>query len=454
MRHFTIRCVLSLAVLLSFPASGVSGQTPVGFLPGLNGSPTEWTNTGSALASQFNISPFYPNYNPDDVFNTNRATLGALDPTTILVGHSAGGVLARYKGQQQGLGGVVTYGSPNYGAPLEETYPVFCDFVGGTLFDAARVANAVNFLIDGQWIFDDLNPDYDFIVNETLGGVCDGVALAINYPGLPAGAELGPDAAFINDTLDAAANIATEEGNVAQEASVVVTANNYYDSGFYRVWFGDGTGSAVGHIAQDLGSSLEVLGASIEYDYQDDPDMLDVAADLEDLGDDLLFMDDAWCESVSGSLLCYPNDEAVPTWSQALGRGYEVDDGAGPIHTEEVQNSTAHLVDVLNHFDIGAPGGGGGGGGSDSVSVSMSGPTNVKPGATCEWFATVTGGTAPYSYYWTPGGYSGGGDYDYTNSVSDGGSFTMALTVTDANGAHGTTSELVHVHSTALECPL
>jgi hypothetical protein len=402
MRHFTFRGVLSLAVLLSFPASGVSGQTPVGFLPGLNGSPTEWTSTGSALASQFNISPFYPNYNPDDVFNTNRTTLGALDPTTILVGHSAGGVLARYKGQQQGLGGVVTYGSPNYGAPLEETYPVFCNFVGGTIFDGFIVANDLNWLPPGSdWIIDDLNPDYDFIVNETLGGICDGVALAINYPGLPAGAELGSDAAFINDTLDATANVATEEGNVAQEASVVVTANNYYDSGFYRVWLGDGNGSDIGHIAQGLGAEIEVEAANIEYDYPDDPDMLNIAYDLENLSDDLLFMDEAWCESVDGSLyLCYPNDEAVPIWSQALGRGYEEDVPGGPIHTDEVQNSTTHLVNVFSQLDIGASGGGGGGGGGD------------------------------------------------------GGSFTMALTVTDANGAHGTTSELVHVANTAMECPL
>ena len=453
MRYVSIPRVLSLAVLLSFPAGRVSGQTPVGFLPGLNGHSSEWTSTGSTLATQFNISPFYPDYNPNDVFNTNRAMLSTLGPTTILVGHSAGGVLARYTGQGQPLGGVVTYGSPNYGAPLEETYPVFCGFVGGTAFDAFVVFSDMNWIPGAEWVIDNLQPDYDFIISETLGGVCDGIAQR-DPLGLPAGAELGPDAAFIVDTLDAAANVATEVANVAQEASVVVTAHDYFDSGAYRDLAGDNYGMIIGHISQYLGGELELEGAQIEYNDPDDPDMLNLAYDLEALGDDLLFMDEAWCESVSGSwYLCYPNDEAVPTSSQDLGRGIRLYVNPGPIHTEEVQSSVSHLASVFGQFTIGASGGGGGGEGSDSVSVSMNGPTTVKPGATCAWFVTVAGGTAPYSYYWTPGGYTGGPDYDYTNSVSNGGSFTVAVTVTDTNGAHGTTSQLVHVSNTAMDCP-
>lgn len=176
MIRFVIRRAALALGMLSACASVAIGQTPVGFLPGLNGNGSEWVPIGTALSAEFNIAPFYPSYNPNDVFNTNRAVLGTLGPTTILVGHSAGGVLARYTGQGQPLGGVVTYGSPNYGAPLEETYPVFCDFVGGTAFDAFIVLSDINWIPGAEWVIDNLEPDYDFIISETLGGVCDGIA--------------------------------------------------------------------------------------------------------------------------------------------------------------------------------------------------------------------------------------------------------------------------------------
>ena len=88
-----------------------------------------------------------------------------------------------------------------------------------------------------------------------------------------------------------------------------------------------------------------------------------------------------------------------------------------------------------------------------AFNVSISGPTNVRPMATCSWSGSASGGAAPYSYSWSAIGASGTGPFfDYTNDAVDGSSFTVQLTVTDAEGYPVTVSQAVSVHSNAPIC--
>jgi len=82
-------------------------------------------------------------------------------------------------------------------------------------------------------------------------------------------------------------------------------------------------------------------------------------------------------------------------------------------------------------------------------SVTISGPTTVRPGDTCTWFANASGGTPPYiTYAWTPLG-ANAPEFTYTNS---GQSFTVSVRVTDAAGASGFDSHPVTVSSSARAC--
>jgi len=82
-------------------------------------------------------------------------------------------------------------------------------------------------------------------------------------------------------------------------------------------------------------------------------------------------------------------------------------------------------------------------------SVTISGPTTVRPGATCLWWANVSGGTPPYnSYAWSPPG-DNTSDLTYTNSGQD---FTVSVSVTDATGHSGYASRSVTVSSSAPIC--
>jgi len=85
------------------------------------------------------------------------------------------------------------------------------------------------------------------------------------------------------------------------------------------------------------------------------------------------------------------------------------------------------------------------------LAVTIDGSSPVKPNASCAYWATVSGGTAPYSYSWSQSAGSGSGylsDYQATSSVA----YTLTLTVTDANGATGIGIKNVAISSTAPNC--
>jgi hypothetical protein len=86
--------------------------------------------------------------------------------------------------------------------------------------------------------------------------------------------------------------------------------------------------------------------------------------------------------------------------------------------------------------------------------VSIGGPSSVRPNAECLWFATVTGGEAPFTYSWsqTAGtGYSDGADGYYATSSS---SYVLSVTITDNRGNHASASKGITVSSSARICPL
>jgi hypothetical protein len=74
------------------------------------------------------------------------------------------------------------------------------------------------------------------------------------------------------------------------------------------------------------------------------------------------------------------------------------------------------------------------------LTVSIGGPSPVQKFDTCDWVAYVSGGTSPYSYSWHVSSAAGTPTDDYWEGYLIGGSSTMSVTVTDANGVQKTVS--------------
>jgi pimeloyl-ACP methyl ester carboxylesterase len=86
------------------------------------------------------------------------------------------------------------------------------------------------------------------------------------------------------------------------------------------------------------------------------------------------------------------------------------------------------------------------------TNVSIGGPGVVRGGSVCTWTATVTGGTAPYSYRWTKNGVAVGDDLSSLTLSTPTSQFTLALTVTDSHSSSKAGSRTVSVSSSAAVC--
>jgi hypothetical protein len=78
-----------------------------------------------------------------------------------------------------------------------------------------------------------------------------------------------------------------------------------------------------------------------------------------------------------------------------------------------------------------------------TLSVSISGPSTVQIGYTCQWSAVVSGGTPPYTYLWMGPGNSYGFDQTFW-ATTNGGSDLLYLEVHDANGDDATIGKSIH----------
>jgi pimeloyl-ACP methyl ester carboxylesterase len=463
----------TLAVLACAVAPTLSAQRSVVFQHGLMSSGATWTQEANALAAVFDITPFLPTTSSSSIFATQASQLTSqvtsAGADAILIGHSNGGLIGRvanmpspYPGRP--WGGIVTIGTPHSGAPL-----------AATVADG-EVGNWLSYLNYEFWdpidyYYPLVNPDVDqwgwayvqFALDAfddasnilvTIGGGLSALYVNSAYPVL---ADMAPYAAMIG-TLNSAQNLSREASAVPTRIGITSVLSSNSGMVFKGI-----TSNWQSKRDIQMGLSALYLGIGAYFaayspcDTCYDPNAIEEQVNAwrwVNFGLDAYVMDDAWCQLIGAwnGASCGANDAIVPAWSQAYpGPSAQQRTITGPSHIQETSSSQLdqRLRDILaNTFHIPPPGGGGGG----SLSVSITGPSNVKPGATCEWFATVSDGTPPYSYSWTPGGYTGD-DYDYTNSVGDGGSFTMAVTVTDANGAHGSASELVHVKTSAMACP-
>jgi hypothetical protein len=84
--------------------------------------------------------------------------------------------------------------------------------------------------------------------------------------------------------------------------------------------------------------------------------------------------------------------------------------------------------------------------------VTINGASYTQPYSQCEYWTNVYGGTAPYHYAWEADGSPVGGNNSYYFHTAGENSFTLAVTVTDANGAVGGNTYAVTVDPAAGYC--
>jgi hypothetical protein len=279
----------------------------------------------------------------------------------ILVGHSNGGIVARMRGGDQALAGVLTWASPNAGVPLVNNFPWLVGYAGVTVSDATNVIIALSAYYLGADALNALDDPIDWVIQNVFNAV-GGVADYLGYWYAPVLNDMAAGSSF-QGVLNSGSHISEEQSNVGTIVSASFTPDYWYYGGMMTLL---SYSNAIVTTDFVYGLAAGCYQWAFDLDNNADPNMDDdqwfALLDAEDalnwLGDDLAGFDAAWCSAVTGYNVtgpgdCPANDEVVPQWSSDLSwtvaRHFP---GTGNVHNR-VAGDYLDLQNVLqNNFGV------------------------------------------------------------------------------------------------------
>jgi hypothetical protein len=367
---------------LATPTSVLAQERQVAFLHGFQSNGVGWEATADRLHQRLTVEPHIPNlfwrerFHDQVVELRSRPEYASLPASTVAVGHSNGGLVAREWARQGGLHGVVTLGTPHRGAPILPHFAQWVAFNSHSNWLASTVLSAFSGWTEWTWTFGYVSQAIGWVLDFNVWSVAYlGLSLGLEGP-LPVAGDMSPISSYLHG-LNSSDNINREISTLAARVGVVSVAHNYYFAGPARIVAPDHAdliadllyGSAYGLLF--WGNYILVSADPLDFDAMHQGNTLVAMAGH------LFDIDPVYCSLVSSIDLaqCLPNDGLVPYTSQEFPSApnlYLGQNNDGPVHTRERESSEDVLFYALvNYFGIGLrstppPDSGGGSGGSGS----------------------------------------------------------------------------------------
>jgi pimeloyl-ACP methyl ester carboxylesterase len=358
------RAFASAAVLLLAHATLSTAQdVPAVFIHGVLSDGSTWAAAADRLRTLYPLAPtLRPSLAWRTSFEDQASQLqylldtyaGPLPASTIAIGHSAGGLVARQWSKSHPLHGVVTLGTPNQGAPI--AYNAFdwinFNFVAGNVIAQPLNAFARNCCT------------WDWVLYQGVGSWINWATywLSVQYGGflshlgMDFGSQMMIEVAnyspYMSD-LNSPANLAREAASIPGRAAIVVKAYNFYCGGPFRlVWPEYGDAFCVG---EGVTSSAFLYWANYLTATADPTDgaAIDIAGTLYTASSIVDEIDSMWCHAVSWpqGIYCTENDTFIPLWAQVWPNMPAIySPHVGPAHTQETNGSDDMLHFALTNF--------------------------------------------------------------------------------------------------------
>lgn len=369
--------ILAAAMATASPAR--AQERSVVFIHGLGGQPSSWYDAAQRLQARLAISAHIADLPSGETYETQASLLhehgGSILPSsTIAVGHSNGGIVARQWSTMKPLAGILTLGTPHEGALALQRGLDFFHF-NYALYDMAGLMGAWQMHENEfTWIFVAI-AGYRAAVSTlswaTIATLTSTLGVGL---GIPVFAQMAPNSTYLG-LLNSPASVAREMIAIPYRVGLVYVAHDYRRAGFavglfpdYREW---AYVAMVGGIA-----AFEWAGAVIKSSYppwnlaaQSTADFMFRAANF------LRELDPRWCWAVTDDRSCNTSHDGIVS-TQAQFYPGAVNYGVyGPAHLQETRDSDEAIASVLNtvmHVPTrGGPGttppGGGGAGGPGTL---------------------------------------------------------------------------------------
>jgi pimeloyl-ACP methyl ester carboxylesterase len=357
MRAETTRRIVRLLAIVSalaVEASGAAAQdVPTVFVHGLKGDAGSWRNTADRLAQQVRITTQVPTLDWRDWYENQGRSLqsrfASLPASTIAVGHSNGGIVAREWSKWRPLRSIVTLGTPHEGAFLAQR-ALDIVHVNQQLF------GSVNFLIsvlggapnEFTWMWPFLSGSMGGVASLSSSTVAELAATLGVATGVPVLGQMAPESAYLKQ-LNAPPNLAREASAVAQRVGLVFVARDYWRAGIAVALAPE----YQDYVAQTTQVAIVLFDAAAAYLRSNYPPWNSTAQTLlsyfQFASSKLRELDPYWCWAVTNDFSCATShDGVVPTPSQFFPQGINLG-FIGPAHIREIAWSPDALRDVFTN---------------------------------------------------------------------------------------------------------
>jgi hypothetical protein len=466
MTRISFRCRAGLIALAGSlaPIVGTPAQQPMVFVHGAQNDGSAWASTANFLQSRFAIQPIRPTTGWSDyIVQQEQRLYDAISPYSGIpaLAHSIGGLVSRQHIQARGSGSSIdrlaTIGTAHGALPFAT------NALNGNV---GAWAQEINYAIgDPIYFYSNWDPDWwwaepiglesaagnmrrfgDFVPFAVLNGLGVGAIYPVNY-------DLRPGNGFLADLNSSGA--LSVEASVLRSRVGIGTATRPQDA-FMRLMLSNWREWTTTRWTLHRMALMLYAYYADHWDYY----LRANAWRWDRLALYMMDFDVVWQWQI-GALryaVCtagwcygevYASDGLVPLSRQTYpGATRQQTVGGDIVHTQQKNSATTRdaFVNVLR-YDFGVP--------ENpppqqsSLTATIIGPTNVRTNATCSWQANVSGGSPPYSYYWSKPGYS---STDSEAMTSFSGSGTLYLQVSDAAGHIYQTSKSISASSSNPMC--
>ncbi len=346
-----LSCLACLAVIAGMPAAARAQDQPAVFIHGLMGSPTDWEATAERLRHVVAIEPHRPSLPWRDEYPRQASdlhgALGWLPGSTVAVGHSNGGVVAREWSKSRPLNGIVTIGTPHRGAPLMAAFHRWLNFNSQASPLLNATLNAFSMQTNSTWVWTVVEEAVSWVSDFSIWSVVDVAAAVGLQAGLPVGSQMKPYSPYIAD-LNSAGNLAREAAAVPNRVGIVSIAHNFFWAGPARAAVPD-RADEIATVLYSAASGLMFWSSYIQMTSTwDDVFQIEQAMSLMNIAMYLLNIDPYYCSVVSRWDLsaCLPNDGVVPDESQRYPSAPNLIIG-GPAHIQEREQGADAIREAL-----------------------------------------------------------------------------------------------------------
>ena len=178
--------MLALAVACAHVAPAGAQDQPTVFVHGFNSDGGTWQGAATRLQTRLAIAPQRPSINWRDDFPSQASSLqsqlSSLPGSPVAVAHSNGGLASRQWSRIRALGGLVTIGTPNQGAPIASNLLRWAAFNDDLYYALSDLYDAFTYsVVDWSSVYEVIKDALQFISALSLSSVLDNAPTYVNF---------------------------------------------------------------------------------------------------------------------------------------------------------------------------------------------------------------------------------------------------------------------------------